>query len=380
MKRVPELDALRGLAALAVVGYHIAPYYAHMGWLSVDCFFVLSGYLITGILLANRDAKGYFRNFYARRSLRICPIYYLVLLWVVVSYQFFPTKYPIDGGMIVQYATYTQGLERLWGGPGRVISAFSHTWTLAIEEQFYLVWPLTIWLMPKRSFIPLCVALAAMSIGLRLGGLDGSSLPGRCDGFALGAILAILMSDESLAVGRRGVLRGVLLTAMASGGIGAAITIYAPSLLPTMLQVSGGTNSALLVGFANILFMGLIGWLIQEAGRPWSAPLRCRPLVYLGTISYGLYLYHFPVIFAVEAVARRFGSGMRFDSNRSLSRSALYFAISLAVAALSWRFIEWPILRFKDCFSYRRETTALPETQDRVDSRKVLRRDHLILP
>lgn len=364
MKRVPELDGLRGLAALAVVGYHFVPGYVPMGWIGVDCFFVLSGYLISSILLANREAPGYFRNFYARRSLRIWPIYYLALLWVVVSYQVFPTKYPIDGGMIAQYATYTQGLQRLWGGPERTIKAFEHTWTLAIEEQFYKVWPLTIWLMPRRSLVPLCAALAVMSVGLRLGGLDWTTLPARCDGFALGTILAVLVAEASPAAGRLGVLRGLFLAAMAAGGAGAAFTVSAPSLLPAMLQVSGGANSALLVGFANILFAGLIGWLILDAGRPWAAPLRWRPLVYLGTISYGLYLYHIPVMFAVEAVARRFGAGMRFDGSRSLSRSALMFAVSLAVAALSWRFIERPILRFKDRFSYRREPDLVPEPRE----------------
>ncbi len=259
MKRIPELDGLRGLLALVVVGFHLIPGHVPLGWIGVDGFFVLSGYLISSILIANRATPGYFRNFYGRRVLRIWPIYYLSLLWVVVSYQIFPTKYPIDRVLIAQYAAYIQGIQQLWGGTERTIKAFSHTWTLAIEEQFYILWPLIIRLVSKRSLVLLCVMLAAMSVGLRMGGLDGTMLPARCDGFSLGTIVAVVAAEASPATVRVGLLRGLLLAAMAIGGAGVAITALASAPLMVRFGLSRGMSSALLILAANLSFAGLIG-------------------------------------------------------------------------------------------------------------------------
>ncbi len=113
-----------------------------------------------------------------------------------------------------------------------------------------------------------------------------------------------------------------------------------------------------MVGPLNALFFGLIGVVILNAGREWLGFLRWRPLVYLGTISYGLYLYHIPVRFAVEAVFRTLGSGHSVDASRPLFRSIIELTVSITVASLSWRFIEKPVLGLKGRFHHRGEPDA----------------------
>ena len=197
MKRLMELDGIRGIAARAVVCYHLAPGFAPQGWVAVDCFFVLSGYLISAILLANRGDPHYFFNFYVRRSLRIWPIYYLTLLPILAAYRLMPTNYPINSGIILQYLTYTQNIQHIWfDSADRAIQAYSHTWTLAIEEQFYMLWPLMVCTVPRRGLALLCAAIAVGSVALRDMGMSWDVLPARCDGFAMGALLALIMSGH----------------------------------------------------------------------------------------------------------------------------------------------------------------------------------------
>ena len=155
MKRLMELDGIRGIAALAVVCFHLAPGFTPLGWVAVDCFFVLSGYLISAILLANRGDPHYFFNFYVRRSLRIWPIYYLTLLPILAAYRLKLTNYPINSGILLQYLTYTQNIQHIWFDTAdRAILAYSHTWTLAIEEQFYMLWPLMVRTVPSSRAGP----------------------------------------------------------------------------------------------------------------------------------------------------------------------------------------------------------------------------------
>ena len=160
MRRVAELDSLRGLAALTIIVYHL--WFMHVPQLStaVDLFFVLSGFLITTIILDNEATEGFLVTFYVRRSLRIWPIYYLSLLALVLLNPFLPTPEPMDG--LPYYLTYTQKLPLYWAGVEPPFSsAFEHTWTLAVEEQFYLLWPALVCLLGRRWLVPLGLALVA---------------------------------------------------------------------------------------------------------------------------------------------------------------------------------------------------------------------------
>ena len=138
--RIPELDALRGIAAVVIVIFHSNTRRMPWGWAAVDLFFVLSGFLITGIVLRHGGTRGFLGRFYARRALRIFPVYYLVMLGLVAFGGILPR--PNDPRGLLYELTYTQFVPVLLV---RRVPAYSpylgHTWTLAIEEQFYLVWP-----------------------------------------------------------------------------------------------------------------------------------------------------------------------------------------------------------------------------------------------
>src|SRR5947209_8320002 len=153
MRRVKELDALRGIAALVVVLGHIGALHGSFkvpySWTAVDLFFVLSGFLITSILLRHEPTGPFFASFYARRGLRIWPIYYLSLLALAAINPWLPTPYALDG--MPQFLTYTQTSFMYWTNDVRPgLHALDHTWTLAIEEQFYLIWPALVFLAGRK--------------------------------------------------------------------------------------------------------------------------------------------------------------------------------------------------------------------------------------
>ena len=352
MKRLVELDGIRGIAALAVVAYHLAPGFAPQGWVAVDCFFVLSGYLITATLLANRDDPHYFLNFYARRALRIWPIYYMTLLPVLAAYRLVPTNYPINAGIMLQYLTYTQNIQQIWFDTAdRAIWAYSHTWTLAIEEQFYMLWPLMVRTVTRRGLVALCMAIAAGSVALRGMGMTWDVLPARCDGFALGALLALIVSGRYATAEGRGILLSVMFTTVVIAGAVVTLSLWGPQEIATSWgEFRFPSWGVWDVGPINVLFFGLMGIVILSAGSEWLVFLRWSPLVYLGTISYGLYLYHIPARFAVEALFRKLASGHSVDASRPLFRSIIELTVSIIVASLSWRVVEKPILGLKSRF------------------------------
>ena len=147
--RIPELDALRGIAAVVIVIFHSNVRRFPWGWAAVDLFFVLSGFLITGIVLRHGGSRGFLSRFYIRRALRIFPAYYLVVLGLVVFRNMLPR--PVDPRGLIYELTYTQFLPYYWFAEAPRYSPYlGHTWTLAIEEQFYLVWPALI-LLAGRS-------------------------------------------------------------------------------------------------------------------------------------------------------------------------------------------------------------------------------------
>src|SRR5262249_22237213 len=154
---------------------------------SVDLFFILSGFLITTIILEHANEGGFLWNFYARRSLRIWPIYYLTLLAFAVSFPVWSSQPSME--WLPFYLTYTQNIQHYWFGGASDPECLVHLWTLAIEEQFYLIWPLMLLLLGRRWLIPLCLALMAMSAMARWAGFHEKILIARCDGFAMGAVL-----------------------------------------------------------------------------------------------------------------------------------------------------------------------------------------------
>ena len=341
---VPELQGLRGIAVLGVVVYHCHPllagtplYYASLwGWAGVNLFFVLSGFLITSILLEARGKPHYFRNFYARRALRIWPMYVLLL---VVCYSvpdwFLGDKLAnqTHWKTLLAYALFVQNLRHA-ALPGTL----GPTWSLAIEEQYYFLWapvvrfcqsPRVRWLLPAILF-----ALVIASPVFRLTHahwLNTTHTLIHLDGIAMGSLLAV--GIYSLALSRR-----VWLV------VGFIATVAGFVLAGT---VAGGTSfldSALALAFTGTLLAAIAG---TGARNPVAFVLRRGPLPYYGQISYGMYMTHI-LVFVY------FGS---FDARLDhlgvpghLAVFALRLAASTVVATVLWYGFESQVLKLKRYF------------------------------
>ena len=344
-QRIPELDSVRGLAAFAVLLCHL-PRGFWLGEHGVDVFFVLSGFLITGILLRNRGQPGLLKNFYARRGLRIWPIYYLLIpvIYLINSRR----GHPSDTSGLPWYLLYAQNIWAYWGGPNRPFPHFWHTWTLAIEEQFYLLWPALAVLLSLRGVRWAAVVAAILPFGLRAGGLDRVTLFGHSDGLALGALLALYI-HHGAATGadrrRDAPWFGAIALLGATGYFVAWRATSAAGMTGRQLVESSPG-----IGYSELFSLGLVGFVVLTTGSSALAMLRTRPLRKLGEISYGLYLYHW-VLYELLDIKIKFGLRLGEPWWSDLIKVVL----SIVVAMGSWRYLEQPILRLKDRFAYRPE-------------------------
>ncbi|HET9746162.1 MAG TPA: acyltransferase, partial [Chitinophagaceae bacterium] len=206
------MDGLRGIAILLVVFYHNFGFvkYFFFGWLGVDLFFVLSGFLITDILLKTVNKRDYFKNFYAKRVLRIFPLYYLsLIIFLVILPQV--KDLPIDLSFYVDHQwwfwTYLQNWFLIFYDVGNTTTAIQHYWSLAVEEQFYIVWPLVIFIVRKPKLLltiagflllaVICVRLYMWTIQIKDLNYFGLYTYTRIDGICIGSILAILQCMRS---------------------------------------------------------------------------------------------------------------------------------------------------------------------------------------
>jgi peptidoglycan/LPS O-acetylase OafA/YrhL len=336
MRRIPELDAARGLAAVAIVLHHIwLPTYGLLST-AVDLFFVLSGYLITTIILQQHERAGFLRVFYARRALRIWPIYYLALVVVVVVNALSPA--PASIAAWPYYLTYTQRL------PLPFPVGFKHTWTLAIEEQFYIIWPLLLFRFGRRGLLPCALGAIALAVGTRSAGVTPWIILTRADGLALGGLLAWLLEVKAG--------RPVKTWNFAAISLAALVYVALADLLPGLLAGARLAEPARALAHwgprtlaINLFYFGLVGCLVRGAGSRALALLRERRLCALGQISYGLYLYHYIIFYFLG----------EFGGREQLGPWGLGIVAtftSLGVAALSWHYIERPLLALKDRIGY----------------------------
>jgi peptidoglycan/LPS O-acetylase OafA/YrhL len=357
MRRIAELDGLRGIAAIAIVAFHYSypgilyEKFLYIGHTSLDLFFVLSGFLISSIILSHVEQKGFLRAFYIRRGLRIYPIYYLVVAAYTVLIAIRPDMGHLRAAPY--YWTFTQNIQHYWFGESPILSyALSPTWSLAVEEQFYIAWPLLIGLLGRRWMVPAALASIGLAIGARLGGFGPQILITNCDGFAFGGLLAVALS------GRPAGLDGSRRLSAGFAVVGIATLLY----LVFGLQLGGGAPFepegrvavALYKSVVACFFACVIGLAVCFEGHPALAPLRARWLCYVGTISYGIYLYHLTAIVIASA----------FVAKLHLRPELLGFvfapALCLAISAASWAWIEKPCLRLKDRFKYAASRTKTP--------------------
>jgi len=338
---LPELDGLRGLAILAVVLYHCNPrlkgtwiYGASLwGWAGVAVFFVLSGFLITSILLGTRDKPRYFHNFHARRVLRVWPVYLLVLVVVYLNAPWFIGPSVGDAIKTAPWLAYLFCVQNLFHI--NLPPALAPTWALAIEEQYYFVWaPLVRWLRRPWMLTAVLVAVLAGSPLLRLLSppwLTPTHTLIHLDGIAWGSLLAVGL--HTLNWQRR--------TWMALGAGGFVLGIWAAA------TVAGGTaflDSALAVGFAGAMLA-----FIATSGTHSLLHLALArgPLAFYGRVSYGLYMTHISVFIFIGAFDRAMDP---YGVRGNLAVVAVRLAVSTAVAAALWYGFETPILKLKRRF------------------------------
>ena len=342
---LPELQGLRGLAVLGVVVYHCHPllvstalYGASLwGWAGVNLFFVLSGFLITTILLESREpaSRGrthYFRNFYARRALRIWPVYLLLLAvcYSVPAWFLGDTlAHQAHWRTLAAYALFLQNLRHT-PLPGTL----GPTWSLAIEEQYYLLWAPLVWLLGARRAV-LSAALGLLLVAspvLRLAHphwLTSTHTLIHLDGIALGSLLAVALLTLRL---RQGTWLGIGLLAAAAGWLAAA-------------TIAGGT--AFLDSALALLFAGVVLVAIAAGGAQWLSPLRRGPLAFYGTISYGLYMTHILVFVYFGSFSVRLAL---MGAAGNLIIVLLRVAASTLVATALWYGFESQILKLKARF------------------------------
>lgn len=354
---LPALDGLRGIAILSVLLFHFPAPFAFLrpvldfGWCGVDLFFVLSGYLITGILYASADKPHYFRNFYARRSLRIFPLYYgfIVVVGVLLPKLVDPYSVGLEklhGNVLPFFLYYSNYANVFSGWP---TPSFGALWSLAVEEHFYLFWPALVKFVPKNRLVfwSGIVALFAVANRFAITGLKISWLAAyylttsRLDSLAVGAIVAVLARRHPDWLKRWAVPVGG-----AAALVLVVIAVWRHGLIFNDWPVRSIGYSLLAVLFGSVV------WLSAKSKGRLARILSTPILVAFGKYSYCLYICHLLVLMVCE---RWLGPhvfpalGMQADAPLPLFVAAL--AGSFAVAALSWRFYESPILALKARFS-----------------------------
>ncbi len=385
--RIPELDGVRGVAILMVVGLHyirfpqessawfikLSSAVVMFGWSGVDLFFVLSGFLIGGILMDNRNASNYFRTFYVRRACRIFPLYFFWLALYYVLPLILPRGFPgysecfgweishfPKWGYIFYlqnfYAAATSNMGPLW---------MAATWSLAVEEQFYLVLPAVLWIILPRKPLPILIVLIALVPAFRIYMyLFHSSyllfllFPCRADSLLLGVLCAYLLRQES-------VYTWLLRNKMA------LYALFLCLLLPIGYLISLGYGNGIKrvldsfelgsFGFTAIaLFYAcfIMIALVDKTGII-ARLLRIRLLRHFGSIAYGIYLIHL----AIRGIVGELILGAGASGSSILLQDLVAIPAFLAtwlLAVMSWKYFERPIVQWGHSFRYKMDK-AVPE-------------------
>lgn len=347
--RVAGIDGLRAVAVIAVVLFHARVVGAELGWAGVELFFVISGFLITRILLELRANPRYLQIFYTRRALRILPVYYFVVL--VSAILAAPMGKSLSSLDLAFYIVYIQNyfpqIPTLMAGG---IPLTSHTWTLAVEEQFYWLWPLIVLVLGPRSLrgVVICCVIGAPIARLAMLLATGNpytvvaTLPAQVDALGVGAALACAERDGlSPHLGRR-----VATVALAGGGLLVTLLVVTggglASFADTRIWASSPVNALLLSGCAAV-FGGVVALAVFGGGRALRF-LDWGPLVHIGRISYGLYIYNPIALLLASLAVGLAGSATRTGGAAEL---VLGTALTYLLAATSWRYLETPFLQLR---------------------------------
>ncbi len=360
-----ELDGMRGIAALLVFFHHLCSASIHperehwgpgvlalhnlfqYGTAGVDVFFVLSGFLITSLLIRDRESPAFYRDFYWKRALRILPLYILCLLGVLLCI-------PHSGGSVLLSALFIANFANVFH-----VQATGPFWSLAIEEQFYLLWPTVV---RRRSISTLghwALAIAAGAVLLRF----ASAAVGhfnyyltflRCDGLAVGALLACRFERRQREHLRLSTDSLLFITALLVGILLCAVPFALPSAANILAIAAAFRQTGI-----TLICGGIIGLLIAHTESRILAPLRSPGLTFFGLISYALYMTHLYVLRVYEHLRGPLAAG---DSRAYATRLLVVFAITIAASLLSRYLVELPALSLRK----RVLTRPAPEAETEI--------------
>ncbi len=355
----PALDGLRGVAILAVMTYHFSGGYsgtspllrkwatiANAGWMGVDLFFVLSGFLITGILYDTATYANRLKNFYARRALRIFPLFYGLLFGLLVVTPIVHLRWQWGDILYFFYlgnmtALLSPGLANLHPSLN-----LGHLWSLAVEEQFYLIWPFVVWwIQDRRRLLTIAAAVIAISPLIRLLLLRmhlnpiivGYLLLTRADSLLMGGAVALLSRGPS---GKRL----------------PAIPVFFVSLifLFCILIASGGAVEGIWMSSIGYTLIAICASCLVYAAQFSSTKLShvaaCRFLRFFGRYSYGLYIFHGLIFLFARREAGRMQSTVHHAAWAQMICVSIGFGVSLVLSMLSYHFFEAPVMTLKRFF------------------------------
>ena len=365
MRHWRSLDGLRAFAVLTVVAYHLDASRIRGGALGVDIFFVLSGFLITGLLIREWEAHAgsvSFSAFYIRRALRLLPAFYAVLIFsAILAGTIAPSREVTPTLSNLPWVFFYLGNLRASLGHSE-LGLLNPTWSLAQEEQFYLVWPVICVLIlsrTRRRLMPaialILVALGEMIYRVALVRHGASLIPRvqygpdtRSDGLLIGCALAFALSGGGrfAQVCAKLPHKSVAAVGVTCGVVVAALSVVAPMNRPAGVEFA--------IPIAVVATGALVWSLVTAPIGPLHWLLGTTPAVWLGRRSYGLYLWHFPIIL-----------GIPLAGLHHAARLPIHLGLSIGAAALSYRFIEMPFLRRKQRWQTdlqpANRTPAIPE-------------------
>jgi len=356
MQRLIELDGLRGLACLMVLVAHYFGEVPHGlgwllgGWVGVSLFFCLSGFLIGGILIDSRDSPTFFSSFYIRRSFRIFPVYYLVVCAVIAAVVLTKDSGWTDPALPpAVYFTYTQNIALSVTGDQRSLWLLP-TWTLALEEQFYILLPLLIGHVSRRHLVKFILALVLSATLFRLTlflthAEHVAVLVTRWDMLLMGVLAAIgyrqiwpRLIERNARLLQIAAVGGVILTL--------ALAVIGKFDNNTSFEILGPLTAA--VGCTGYML-----FVISEGKRFHSKWLR-----YIGSISYGLYLIHQPINGLLHGVI--LGTRPDVETLSQIGVTVTAMTLSMLLAGLSWRLFERPLVGYGHQLSERRMARLRP--------------------
>jgi peptidoglycan/LPS O-acetylase OafA/YrhL len=340
LQYLPELNSLRALAVIMTLLAHFSPVDIPYMWYGVPIFFTLSGFLITTILLRNLQKSSkrllIIKNFVIRRVLRLFPVYYLFLLFFLLAYRFLHL-YLWKPDYTIYFFTYTPNLLIAQKG-AHYLGCFEHLWSLGVEEQFYLFWPWLLLLSPAKFrilLIAVIVCIPFVSIYIDPQGAKNGVFPFHTLG--AGAILACLYVRQDAAINwlkeKRSWIFGLTFLHLLI-----VLILFNDSYKWWFIY----REVSLCLCTFSIVLVSVYGW---RGVAGFIA--RNKQIQSIGVISYGIYLFHMPVPFVYRAIAARYFPSFQMSSGIFL---VFCFAVTIGLAALSYRFIETPFLKMKRFF------------------------------